>query len=224
MIIKSNPLKMLIHQIDSMFIDLEEVEDEVVLNEIYNAALFRMEGCFSKISNKYYHNDQDVIFNPLHVGQWTMFLYYIGNEASKRGLRTLSDEVYCLSKIISSADIYYEVEMPQIWFFDHPQGSVMGRGVYSDYFTFSQGCTVGNNNGKYPMFGKHVSMLSNSKVIGDCKIGNYVIFAANSYVIDCDIPSYSIVFGQSPNIVVKPITKEKYQEITGSIFIYSDKE
>ena len=46
-------------------------------------------------------------------------------------------------------------------------------------------------------------MLSNSKVIGDCAIGSDVIISANAYVKDTNIPAGSIVFGQSPNLIVK---------------------
>ncbi len=67
-------------------------------------------------------------------------------------------------------------------------------------------------------FDKHVSMLSNSKVLGDCHIGNHVIFSANSYVIDTDIPPYSIVFGAGPDITIKPITPQEFNELTSSMF------
>ena len=192
------------------------------IDKVYDRVMGRLDVCFSHVKNKYYHNNGEAIFNPLHVAQWTMFLYTMGNELSKNGNTDLCDMIYGLSKMASSADIFYGVEMPHIWFFDHPQGSVMGRAEYNDYFTFSQGCTVGNNKGKFPVFGKHVSMLSNSKVLGNCHIGDHVIFAANTYVIDTDIPSYSIVFGTAPNNTIKQIIPEKFNEVTGAMFSGDD--
>lgn len=126
--------------------------------------------------------------------------------------------IYGISKCFSSADIYYEVKIPDIWFFDHPHGSVMGRAEYSDYFTFSQCCTVGNNKRKYPRFGRYVSMMSGSKILGDCRIGDHVIMSANSYVVDTDVPSNCIVFGSSPNIKIHPITLEKFHSLTCDMF------
>lgn len=82
-------------------------------------------------------------------------------------------------------------------------GTVLGRARYGNYFHFGQGCTVGNNKGIYPRFGNSVFMLSDSKVLGDCDIGNYVIASASEYIKDTDIPSGNIVFGQSPNLVIK---------------------
>jgi serine O-acetyltransferase len=46
-------------------------------------------------------------------------------------------------------------------------------------------------------------MLSNSKIIGDSNIGDNVIIAANTYIKDTNIPNNSIVFGSSPNLVLK---------------------
>ncbi len=45
-------------------------------------------------------------------------------------------------------------------------------------------------------------------ILGDCNIGNNVIFAANSFVLDIDVPSNSIVYGRHPNVEVKKITSE----------------
>lgn len=178
-----------------------------------------MEKCFSHINNKYYNRDGETFFNPHHVAQWTMFLYTMGNELSKSTDNTdICDMIYGLSKMVSAADIFYEVDMPSIWFCDHPQGSVMGRAKYSNYFSFSQGCTVGNNKGAYPYFDEHVSMMSNSKILGNSHVGHHVILSANSFIMDRDIPSYSIVFGVGREAVIKKITPAKFDELTNSIF------
>ena len=192
--------------------------DKDLIHNAYPIVLDKLENCFLHIRNKYYSKQNEAFFNPLHVAQYTMFLYDMSREISTSGNYDLCDEIYGISKMISSADIFYGVNMPDIWFFDHPQGSVIGRASYGNYFSFSQGCTVGNNKGKYPVLGKHVSMLSNSKVLGDCHVGNHVIFSANSYIIDTDIPPYSIVFGQYPDISIKSIAPEKFQELTSSMF------
>ena len=184
----------------------------------YPKVLSKLDRRFSHIKNKYYHSGSENIFNPLHVAQWTMFLYEMAHEISKNGDMDLCDIIYGISKAFSSADIFYGVDMPDIWFFDHPQGSVIGRARYSDYFFFEQGCIVGNNKGIYPTFEQHVIMFANSNVLGNCHVGNHVIFAANSYVLDTDISPYSIVFGMTPNNIVKSITPLKFNELAGHVF------
>lgn len=222
LIITRDAKQQLIKQLDSLYGigDLEIAE----IDSVYETVLESLAVAFRHTNNKYYHEGGVTKFNPLHVGQWTMFLYQIARNLylSSSSNIDLCDKIYGLSKSVSSADIYYEIKMPKIWLIEHPQGSIMGRAEYSDYFFFMQGCTVGANGGNYPKLGKHVCMLSNSKVLGDCTVGDYVILAANSYIIDEDIPSYSIVFGQHPNITTKSINKMKYMELTGSIFKSED--
>ena len=132
----------------------------------------------------------------------------------------MSDKLYALNKAMASVDLFYQVELPDIFTFDHPLGSVMGRASYSDYFTFSQGCTVGNNRGIYPRFGQSVFMFSNSKVIGDCEIGDNVIIGANAYVKDTDIPGGSLVFGQSPDLVIKENKLDYVRKYAEQVFSY----
>lgn len=72
-------------------------------------------------------------------------------------------------------------------------------------FLFIKGCTVGGNGGVSPEIGKHVLMLSDSKILGSSKIGENVIVAANTYIKDEDVPSNVIVFGESPNLCFKPL-------------------
>ena len=219
MLIKKEPLSQLHRQIDSMYgITAEEKE---ALSSVYPAVLEKMEKCFSRISNKYYQRDREAYFDPLHTGQWTVFLYTAAHlliRGSEKN-RELCDKLYGLSKCVSSADIYYEVEMPEVWFFDHPQGSVMGRAEYGGYFAFSQGCTVGNSKGRYPKIGPYVVMYSDSKILGDCRIGDHVILSANAFIMDREIPSCSIDYGTHPDNRIVSLPLEKIEELQSAIFM-----
>lgn len=167
-------------------------------------ALSRTEFCFDNTQNKYYSKEGKTYFNPFHSGQYSIFLYYLSNTIYKYGEKnTLPDKVYYLNKALNSCDLFYEVELPDIFMLDHPVGSVMGRAKYENYFSFRQNCTVGMNKDKYPTIGKNVKMFSNSMIIGNSLIGKNVILSANSYVKDENIPDDTIVFGKSPNLVLK---------------------
>ncbi len=54
------------------------------------------------------------------------------------------------------------------------------------------------------MLGNNITMYSNSKILGKSKIGDNVIIGANAYVKDTDIPDNSMVFGEFPNLIIKP--------------------
>ncbi|MEG2898635.1 MAG: transferase, partial [Eubacterium sp.] len=79
---------------------------------------------------------------------------------------------------------------------------------YSDYFFFYQGCTVGGNKGKYPTIGKNVTMFSNSSILGESYVGEHVVISTGTLIKDENIPDYSLVFGQSPELIIKQKDKE----------------
>lgn len=118
-------------------------------------------------------------------------------------MHNLADKIYFLNKTLNGLDLYYEVLMPKVFHLDHPIGSVMGRASYGENFTFAQLCTVGNNKNIFPVIGDNVQMLSGSKILGKCIIGDNTIISANTYIKDEDVPSNSLVFGSSPSLVVK---------------------
>lgn len=180
-------------------------DEQRLLSDVVPSALDRTEYCFSRLKNKYYRRQGEVYFNPFHSSQYAIFLYFISNSIFRQYGREhsiLSDKVYYLNKCLNGLDLYYEVEMPRVFFLDHPVGTIIGRAKYGERFSFCQNCTVGNNKGIYPTFGENVRMMSGSQVLGQCVIGDDVIISANAYVKDADVPSCSIVFGQMPNIVI----------------------
>lgn len=170
-------------------------------------ALERTSMCLRPSQNKYALNysDGEIPFSVYNSVQYCIFLYYISRVSYEvDGNGKNAEKFYYLNKIINSVDLFYAIELPQIWGAEHPLGSVMGRASYSDFFFFYQGCTVGGNKAKYPISGKYVVMYSNSKVLGDSQIGNNVIISANTYIKDEKIQDNAIVFGQSPNLIIKP--------------------
>ena len=104
---------------------------------------------------------------------------------------------------MNNVELFYEVELPKYFFLDHPLGSVMGRAVYGEYFTFSQNCTIGNNKGVYPQIGNFVCMMSGSKIIGKSVIGDNCIISANTYIKDAIVPSNTIVFSDGQKLIFK---------------------
>jgi serine O-acetyltransferase len=191
-------------QIENLFGFRQEKEREA-LSVSVDAALERCEFCFSRTRNKYYSRDGAPYFNPFHSGQYSIFLYFLSNSVFRLypAARTLADRVYYLNKALNGLDLFYEVDMPRVFFLDHPIGSVLGRATYGESFAFAQNCTVGNNKGVYPVIGQNVRMMAYSMILGACQIGDNVILSARSYVKDTDIPSCSVVFGAHPNLVVK---------------------
>ncbi|WP_415375226.1 transferase [Patiriisocius sp. Uisw_017] len=200
---KEDILKGLINQLTSFFsISNSEIN---TINSLAETVFKRCEFSFLKNKNKYYSKDSVGYFNPYHSGQYTVFLYYYSNSVFKAGSDNarLADKIYYLNKIMNACDLFYEVDLPEIFMLDHPLGSVMGRAKFGNYFAFSQNCTVGNNNNIFPEIGEYVTMTANSMILGNSKIGDNVIIGAGACVKDQDVPDNSLVFGSSPNLIIK---------------------
>lgn len=63
-------------------------------------------------------------------------------------------------------------------------------------------------------------MMSDSKVIGGCRIGDFVIIGANTYIKDREIPSGSLVFGREPNVTVKEGSFDYVMDYAREVFRY----
>ncbi len=194
-------VKLLIKQLDNNFI-INDTEKKLI-EELFPNVIKRCDYCFSYSTNKYYSNNGVTYFNPFHSGQYSIFLYYFSNEVWKCKNSILADKIYYLNKVLNACDLSYEVNLPSIFMLDHPVGSVLGRAEYSDFFSFGQSCTVGNNNGVYPKIGKNVRMCANSMILGNSIIGDNVTIAANACVKDENVPNNSLVFGLSPHLIIK---------------------
>ncbi len=185
----------------SNFFPVSQDEYDQLCEDI-TCALSKVQYNFSHCTNKYYNRDGEVYFSPWHSGQYTIFLYYLSHIAGTKN-NDLGDKIYYLNKIMNSCDLYYQIELPDIFFCDHPVGTVLGRAEYENGFTFSQNCTIGNNHGIYPVIGRNVRMCAGTSIIGKCRIGDNVILGAGALIKDEDVPDNSLVFGQSPNLLIK---------------------
>ncbi len=200
-------------QLGNLF-EYDAATDETALNRALDEALERSRYCFARNLNKYFRRDGQAHFSPFHSGQYCIFLYYLGHSLALIGASSLADRVYYLNRALNGVDLFHQVSLPEVFCVEHPLGAVIGRAQIGNYFFFAQGVTVGGNKGAYPMLGDHVTMLSNSKIVGKSVIGDNVILAANSYVKDAIIPANSIVFGQDRNLVIK----ENKSGLTAELF------
>lgn len=198
-------------QVNNNFSLIEEEKKEIEAS--LDEAVAACEENFLHSTNKYYAREIDgkkeAYFNPFHSVQWMIFLYYLGHIIYKKGSATkVCDKLYYLNKIMNGLDMFYAIEMPLHFGAEHPVGSVMGRATYGEDFFFFQGCTVGGYHKKdgsvvYPVIEKGVRMYANSTILGNCHIGTGVKVGAGAIIKNQDIPDNAIVFGESPNLIIK---------------------
>lgn len=187
-------------------------EEELLINAHFDKALEACDINFSHSNNKYYTVETEggntCRFNPYHSVQYMIFLYYLSHELYKSMAGEICDKIYYLNKIFHAVDLFYAIDLPASFGAEHPLGTVMGRAKYGNGFFFYQGCTVGGTrdhegNLLYPVIGENVHMFSNSSILGNSHIGNNVDIGAGAIVKNQNVPNDCVVFGESPNLIIK---------------------
>lgn len=204
---KDDLLIYLLNQLTYFFPD-KGIIDKKKFKKCFILALERTEFCFSHINSKYFRDDSSCIFNHLNGDNYSMFLYFLSNSLYRENA-SLNNcaKIFLLNKYLHSIDVFYEIELPNIFLFVHPLGTVLGRGKYSDYFMVYQKCNIGSNKDIYPTLGKYVSMHPGSAILGNCHVGNNCRLAVNSLLLDKDLKPNSLYIGNPKKFSIKEVTE-----------------
>lgn len=215
----NNIEKTLLRQLHNYWVDVDE---DTILSAI-PTALDTIQKNYERLPNKRFFDGKDVQLSPLISVQWMNFLYRLSHALYKmEGEGTAADQVYYLNKIMHSVDWFYAIELPIHFLCEHPLGSVLGRANYGDYLFVYQGTTVGGNrkNGvlSYPRIGTNVILFANATVIGESIIGDNVVVSAGTEIVNDTVSNNCIVFGKSPDLVVKQKSEAEIKQYTQHIW------
>jgi len=178
-----------------MFPDARGI-DALDIQAVLPGVLERVEHCFAQIRNKYFFDGRDVVFDHLHGDQYAMFLYLVSREVYMlNGDTSLASKVFLLNKALHGIDVFYEVELPSVFLFVHPLGTVLGRSSYNDYLLVYQCCSVGSNHDVYPELGQYFTLRPGSAILGACTVGRNCTLAAHSLLVDENLTSDTVYFG-----------------------------
>lgn len=188
------------NQINNFFPDPEKVS-AIDIKPYIIETMERVQFCFKHIKKKYFYSGGQPIFDHLHADHYAMFLYFLMNTIYVRSNKTmLPTKLFLLNKTLHGLDAYFNIELPDIFIFRHPLGTVLGRAKYKNYFAVFQNCVVGaNEEGVYPDFGEGILLFEKSSVLGNCKLGGNVVFGSNASAIDMVIKNNTLVVGKHPN-------------------------
>ncbi|MDK3025252.1 hypothetical protein QO239_21885 [Cupriavidus taiwanensis] len=153
-------------------------------------------------------------FNYLHSSQYCQYLYYLANTIwrNERDAQNCT-RLFLLNKALNGIDLFYEIEMPEIFFIGHSVGIVLAKATYGNYLVLYQNSTVGKNHGAAPVIGDGVVMYPNSAIIGRSRVGAGSVIAQGVGVINRDTPGDCLVFaGQGGDLVCKPATQPALEE------------
>jgi serine O-acetyltransferase len=144
-------------------------------------------------------------FDHLHSSQYCTFLYWIARVLwLQEACRPLCNKLFGLNKMLNGIDLFYEIEMPEVFFIGHSVGIVLAKATYGNYLVLYQNCTVGKNHGRAPRLGTGVILFPHAAVLGGAFIGDNSVIAQGASVIDREIAPGSLVFrAAGPEPVVR---------------------
>lgn len=155
-------------------------------------------------------------FDPLHSTQYCCFLYFLANSIWRRTGRTETPtRLFLLNKSLNGIDLFYEIEMPPVFFIGHSVGIVFAKATYGNYLVVYQNSTVGKNHGVGPILGNGVVMYPGTAIIGGCQVGDGTVLSQGVSLINTDSPGQCTVYA-GPNGSV--VCKASKRDILADIF------
>lgn len=174
-------------------------------------ALQRLQHCIAHV--KAWHPDR---FDYLHSSQYATFLYFLANSLWQVDPDArVCTKLFLLNKALNGIDLYYEIELPPVFFIGHSVGVVLSKARYGNFLVLYQNTTVGRNHGIYPELGEGVVLYPNSAVIGRCNIGPRSYIGQGVSVINRDLPGHSCVFQAEAGDL---LCREPKHDILGDFF------
>jgi serine O-acetyltransferase len=179
------------------------------LRRLVGRALERVEYAFARIALPGYRVDGEATFSHLHGDQYAAFLYFAANTAWREHEDVpLASKLFLLNKALNGIVVVYDTILPDVFVLMHTVGTVLGKANYGNYFVAAQNVTVGMDRDEVPTLGERVVLYGGCVVIGKSRIGDRVTIATNATVRGEEIPAGHVVAGSSPNLVVKPATRD----------------
>lgn len=192
-------------------IDFNEIERYLL------ASLEISEKRFRSVKTKYFVNSSNgnARFIATHYSGHALILYQLSRECFLNDRLDLAEKIYFLNIATTSSDLFFEVNLPLRTGCDHPLGTVIGRADFSSesMLFFNQQCTIGGNfdlhgRARYPKIDGLIFLHPKSSLIGDVQCSGVVILGNNTYVKDIGVVKDCLIFGESPNLTIKPLTKQ----------------
>jgi serine O-acetyltransferase len=144
-------------------------------------------------------------FNHFNSLQYSTFLYLLGNEQWRTGSSdALADRLFCLNRALNSIDLFYAVQMPEVFFLSHGLGAVLGNATYGERCVFFQNVTVGRVADARPVIGSNVVLYPGAVVTGNAIIGDGCVISAGTIVHGERIASNTVVRMGAGGLVVTP--------------------
>jgi serine O-acetyltransferase len=148
-------------------------------------------------------------FDHLNSLQYATFLYLLSNEQwrTKPG-DAIADRLFCLNRALNSIDLFYAVQMPEVFFISHGLGTVLGNASYGDRLVVFQNVTVGRVGDDRPQIGAEVVLYPGAVVTGRAVVGAGSVVSAATVVHGVTVPPGTVVKSHRGELVFRPRTRD----------------
>lgn len=212
--IKKSELKEYLgRQLDFFFPDMYKFKGTDI-DSAFEMGLERIEFCFQHIKVRHYNKNGIPYFSHLHGDQYAHFLYYFSNSLWKISEnKAICDKVISLNRLLHGMFFSYKGELPAIFLFAHPVGSIIGNAHYENYLVIMQNVTVNTADMRDelkspPMLSKGVFLGAGAKVMGNSFIGPGSSIGVNAVVYNQNIPRDSVAIMGKAGLEVRPRKNE----------------
>jgi serine O-acetyltransferase len=197
-------------QLQTFFPDSHKSDLNAVISRNLDQALSRVEKCINAVQMWPEHK-----FNHLHSSQYCIYLYYLANTIWRNEADiSVCTRLFMLNKLLNGIDLFYEIQMPDIFFIGHSVGIVLSKATYGNYLVLYQNSTVGKNHGVAPVIGEGVVMYPNTAIIGRCHIADNTVLSIGTHIVNQVTPGNCFVFnGEQGALVFKPPTRNVAKDI-----------
>ena len=146
-------------------------------------------------------------FDHLHSTQYCTYLYLLSHQIWQiTGEREWPTRLFGLNKTMNGIDLFYEIDMPEVFLIGHSVGIVLAKASYGNFLVLYQNSTVGKNHGVAPEIGEGVIMYPNSAIIGRTKVGDNSVLSQGTGLVNCNSPGHCNVFrGPDGKPLFKPL-------------------
>lgn len=184
-------------QVNNLFPSYEADADAEAIFSILPTALERLKPILQSVRS--FDSNCFSCFNSL---QYSTFLYLLANQNWKTGLKnSLSDRIFCLNRALSSIDLYYAVQMPEVFFISHGVGTVLGNVNYGNRLVIFQNVTVGRVGDSKPTIGDSVILYPGVTITGNSSVGENSVLSAGVILHNAIIPDNTVVKMENGQII-----------------------
>jgi len=191
-------------QLNNMFREQSIKDDMSRIHPYVDRALQRMQPILEAV--KIFQPEG---FNKFNSLQYATFLYLLSNEVwADRFDINMADRLFLLNRTLNSLDLFYKVEMPEVFFLSHALGTVLGNVEFGTNLVVFQNVTVGRVGVAVPKLGANVILYPGSCVIGNSIVGNNSVIGAGVIISNMTVPDNTVAINQGGNIRLKERAKE----------------